>query len=174
MPKEGKTQVYTGDGKGKTTASLGLAVRTIGAGGRVYYAQFIKGRVLSSEFEALKRFGNDFVHRAFGAGRFIKGKPSKADRELAEKGLFEVAEAMESGEYDLVVLDELNCAVSAGLLEVGAVLDALTRRHPETEVVVTGRNVPAEIADMADLVSEVKMVKHYIDDGVKARRGIEF
>ena len=149
-------------------------MRTLGAGGRVFYAQFIKAPERSSEFEALKRFGDAFVHRAFGAGRFIKGKPSAEDVALAEAGLAETAEAMASGDYALVVLDELNCAVSAGLLDAGSAVEAISKRHPGTEVAVTGRNVPAEIAAAADLISEVKMVKHYMEDGVKARRGIEF
>ena len=170
----GKVHVYTGDGKGKTTASLGLALRTLGIGGRVFYAQFIKGPRGSSEFEALKRFGDSFVHRAFGAGRFVKGAPSEEDVALAKAGLAEAAEAMASGKYALVVLDELNCAVSAGLLDAGEAAAAIAARHPSTEVAVTGRGVPAEIAEMADLISEVRKVKHYIDDGVKARRGVEF
>ncbi len=170
----GKIHVYTGDGKGKTTASIGLAVRFLGAGGRVFFAQFIKGPKPSSEFNALGTFGDSFVHKTYGAGRFVKGHPERDDVERARTGIAECAEILASGQFGLVVLDELNCAISAGLLSADTAVAALTAKAPMVEVAVTGRGAPKAILDIADLVSEINPVKHYYDTGVKSRKGIEF
>ena len=170
----GFVHIYTGDGKGKTTAALGLSLRVLGSGGRVFFGQFIKGPKPSSEFEALKRFGDEFTHKAFGAGRFIKGRPAAHDIELAEKGLRLCAEFLTSGDFDLLVMDELNGALNCGLLSIKRVVPVLQNRDPHTELVITGRNAPDEIADIADLISKVKPVKHYFTKGVPARKGIEF
>jgi cob(I)alamin adenosyltransferase len=167
-------QIYTGDGKGKTTAALGVALRTIGAGGRVFFGQFIKGPRPSSEFEALKSFGDRFVHETFGAGRFIKGAPSETDVGLAENGLRTCSEALASGDYDLLVMDELNGALNSALLPVEHVLKAIETRSSRTELIITGRNAPPELAELADLISEITPVKHYFEAGVPARKGIEF
>ena len=172
--RNAQIQIYTGDGKGKTTAALGVALRVLGCGGSVYFGQFIKGPKLSSEFKALEIFGSRFVHAAFGAGRFIKGAPSKRDVELARQGLTAASEALASGDYDLVVLDEINGAVTCGLLMIDDALEAIDKRHPETELIITGRGAPAKIAEIADLISEITSVKHYFDKGIPARKGIEF
>lgn len=172
MLKKGFIQIYTGDGKGKTTASLGVALRILGAGGKVFYAQFIKGRILSSEFEILNKF-DEFSYHAFGKGRFIKGKPVIEDIEIAQKGLKECGIALASGEYDLIVMDELNGAIKCGLLQLDEVIAAVKMRHPQTELIITGRNAPHELIKLADLVTEMNSVKHYIDQGVSARQGIE-
>lgn len=172
MLKKGYIQVYTGDGKGKTTASLGVALRILGAEGRVYYAQFIKGKILSSEFEILDKF-NSFTYKSFGKGRFIKGKPSKEDIESAKSGLIECGKALASGEYDLVVMDELNGALKCGLIAVDQVIEIINLRNSQTELIITGRNAPAEIINIADLVTEMHPVKHYFKNGVSARTGIE-
>ena len=173
MLKQGYIQIYTGNGKGKTTASLGVVLRILGAGGKVYYAQFIKGRTLSSEFKALKAFGDSFTYKAFGLGRFIKNSPSKEDIEAAQNGLIECGKALKSGEYDLVVMDELNGALNCSLISIEEVLETLQLRNSQTELIITGRNARPELVELADLVTEMQPVKHYFEQGVPARTGIE-
>jgi len=170
----GYLQIYTGNGKGKTTAALGLSLRVLGNGGKVFFGQFIKGPKLSSEFKALKLLGDAFTHETFGAGRFIKDAPSERDIRLALEGLQRCSEALVSGEYDLVVMDELNGAVNCGLFTIEQAVEAIETRNSRTELVITGRGVPPELAGIADLVSEINPVKHYFEKGVPARRGIEF
>ena len=168
----GYVQVYTGDGKGKTTAAIGLAVRAAGAGLRTFFAQFIKGR-RHSEHAALERFADLIAVRQFGRGRFIGVTPTPEDVAAARRGLAEAAEALASGRYDLVVLDEGNTAVDCGLL-TAADLVALSEAKPEAvELIITGRTAPAQVCERADLVTEMAPVKHYFDKGVTARRGIE-
>jgi cob(I)alamin adenosyltransferase len=171
LPK-GFVQVYTGDGKGKTTAVIGLAVRAIGAGLRVYLAQFLKQGDYS-EVKALGRFKDQITIVQFGTGRFVRGKPSDDDRALATKGLAAARQALTSGGYDVVILDEANVAATLGLISVEAILD-LVKQKPETvELVVSGRGADPKIVAAADLVTEVKVIKHYFENGVQARTGIE-
>ncbi len=169
---KGYVQVYTGDGKGKTTASLGICVRAIGAGRRVLLVQFLK-RGNFSEIKGLGYFGKRVRIKQFGSGRFVRGNPGKEDRELAAAGLRYVKEKMKTGGYDVVILDEINVAMDMGLVSVAQVLDLLSNRPANVELVLTGRYAPEEIVDAADLVTECRMVKHYFSKGVKARRGIE-
>jgi cob(I)alamin adenosyltransferase len=169
---KGYIHVYTGDGKGKTTAALGLALRAVGAGLRVYFAQFIK-KGGYSEINALKRLSDSVTIEQFGCGRFTKGKARDEDIALARKGLARIKEILSSGEYELVILDEANVAVTHGLLTEQELLDLIDRKPADTELVITGRNAPPGIVARADLVSEVKAVKHYFKNGVKARIGIE-
>ena len=173
MFKKGYIQIYTGNGKGKTTASLGLALRVLGAGGKVFFAQFIKGKPLSSEFKALDKFKNFFTYESFGKGRFIKGKPAHDDIELAKRGLSACTEAMASGNYDLVVMDELNGAIKCSLISIADVLSAIENKNDKTELIITGRNAPEELVKTADLVTDMQAVKHYFENGVAARTGIE-
>ena len=171
LPK-GFVQVYTGDGKGKTTAVIGLAVRAIGAGLRVYLAQFLKQGDYS-EVKALGQFKDRITIVQFGSGRFVRGKPSDADRALAARGLAAARQALSSGDYDLVILDEANVAASLGLIAVDEILD-LVKRKPETvELVISGRGADQQIIAAADLVTEVRVIKHYYQNGVQARTGIE-
>jgi len=170
--KKAYLQVYTGDGKGKTTAALGLTLRAVGAGMRVFIGQFAKsGRY--SEIAGLERLGDRVTVRQYGDGRFIKGLPSAGNVRRTADGLTEATAAMASGEYDLVILDEANVAVTCGLFEVQTLLTALAARHPKTEVVVTGRGAHPLVIEAADLVTEMREVKHYYRAGVKARKGIE-
>jgi cob(I)alamin adenosyltransferase len=173
MKKEekGYVQVYTGDGKGKTTASLGVCLRALAHGMKVFYAQFIKDGS-SGEFEALKHF-ESFTHKAYGRGRFIKGSPADEDIEIAKQGLKECAEAVSSGDYGLVVLDEAIPALSSGLFDLEDALKILSNKHPKTEIILTGRYAPPELLKAADLVTEMKEIKHYWKKGVPARKGIE-
>jgi len=169
---KGYVQVYTGDGKGKTTAAIGLCVRAVGAGKRVLFVQFLKKGDFS-EVKALGCFGRMVHVKQFGSGRFVRGKPCKEDRELAAAGLRYVEERMGSGEYDVVVLDEINVAMNMGLVSVPQVLDLLADKPDNIELVLTGRYAPTEIVDAADLVTECRMVRHYFARGVRARQGIE-
>lgn len=168
----GYVQVYTGDGKGKTTAALGLALRAAGAGYRVYFSSFLKpGGV--SEAVGLKRFSDLVTCRFFGRERWIRQKPAEADKEKALQGLAEARQALQSGDYSLVILDEADVAVHFGLLTEQQVLDLLDLKPRHVELVFTGRRAPQRLIDRADLVTEMREIKHYYQSGVQARRGIE-
>jgi cob(I)alamin adenosyltransferase len=169
---KGYLQVYTGNGKGKTTAAIGLAVRAAGAGLNVLFAQFVKGRN-SGELIALKRLADRITVRQYGRGCFIIRTPAPEDIEAAAGGLRETARALAGGAYDLVVLDEACIALHFGLFGVDELLEAVGQRDPGCEVVVTGRHAPQKLIDAADLVTEMKEVKHYYSAGVEARDGIE-
>jgi cob(I)alamin adenosyltransferase len=168
----GCVQVYTGDGKGKTTAAVGLAVRAAAAGLRVFFGQFIKAGD-SSEIQFLKQLCPNVTLEAFGRGRFIRGQPAPEDIALAREGLQKLRAALQSGRYDLVVADEANGAVAAGLFPVAELLALLDLRPPNVELVTTGRNAPPALVERADLVTEMKCVKHCFQAGIPARRGIE-
>ena len=168
----GYVQVYTGDGKGKTTAAIGLAVRAAGAGLKVLLAQFIKGRHYP-EIAALERFADRITVRQYGCGRFIMGKPSPEDIAAARRGLVELRALVPGGEYDVVILDEANCAVAYGLFRVDELLELIDSRPDCVEIVVTGRGAHEALLARADLVTEMRDAKHYFDQGVKARHGIE-
>jgi len=169
---QGKVHVYTGDGKGKTTAALGLSIRAAGAGLRVFFAQFIKADEYS-EIKALKRFADLITVEQFGLGGFISGTPTRGDVEAAQKGIARVMEIISSGKYDMVVLDEANIAVKFELVSEQALLDIIDAKSKNLELVVTGRGASARIIEKADLVTEMKAVKHYFQNGVEARVGIE-
>lgn len=165
-------QVYTGNGKGKTTAALGLAIRGAGAGLKVFIAQFMKGRNCS-ELKALKRIKNiEFAQ--FGRGCFVVGKPTKKDIECVKKGFKKMSAILAKKKYDMLILDEINIVVKLGLLGVEEVVTFLQNVPNGLELVLTGRDAHPEILKLADLVSEIKVVRHYYQKGLKARRGIEF
>ena len=168
----GYVQVYTGDGKGKTTAALGLAVRAAGAQLKVYVAQFLKGGDYS-EIKALKRFSDLITVEQFGTGKFIPDEPSLEERQAAQKGLDRVKAIIQAGGYDLVILDEGNVAVSCGLVSVQDLLNIIKLKPQQVELIITGRNVDPALVEKADLVTEMKAVKHYYSKGVAARIGIE-
>ena len=166
-------QVYTGNGKGKTTASLGLALRAAGAGLKVFIGQFVKGRDYS-ELNALKKIKNIKVEQ-FGRGYFIRKKPDKKDMELAKKGLEKIKKIISKAVCDVVILDEINVALKLKLIKLEDVI-SLIKNTPrkKTELILTGRYAHPRILKIADLVSEIKEVKHYYKKGIKARRGIEY
>lgn len=170
--EQGYIQVYTGNGKGKTTAALGLSLRAVCSGKKVYFGQFVKGMDYS-ELKAVQYLPNFEIHQ-FGRNCFIYDKPSKEDIRCAKEGLEECKNILKSGEYDLVVLDEINIAVFFELFSAEEVVNILKERSPKTEVVLTGRYAHPMIIEMADLVTEMKEVKHYYTEGVQARQGIEF
>lgn len=166
-------QVYTGNGKGKTCAALGMALRAAGAGFKVFIAQFMK-KGSFSEVKALSRF-KDFIElKQFGTGKFIVNAPGKKEVALAQKGLEEAKNAMLSGKYRVIILDEANCAVEKGLLTIQNLLDFIALKPANVELIITGRNVDKNIIAIADLVTEMKEIKHYSKNGVKARKGFEF
>lgn len=170
--RKGYIQVYTGDGKGKTTAALGLALRAAGAGHKVFIAQFIKAR-RCSEHKALERFSDLISVRQYGKGFILKRKPGSADIAAAQKGVAELSGIVSSGDYDVVVLDEINVAVHHGLVTLEDLLGLIGSKHRKTELVITGRYVHEKVVEAADLVTEMKPIKHYVYKGVKARVGIE-
>jgi len=165
-------QVYTGNGKGKTTASLGLALRASGAGLKVFIGQFLKGRAYS-ELSALKKIKNIRIEQ-FGNNHFIRQKPSPKDKESAAKGLERISEVILGGSYEMVIMDEVNVAIAFGLLRAEDVIKIIRNTPARIELVLTGRYAKPGILKIADLISEIKDKKHYFQSGIKARRGIEF
>jgi len=168
----GYVHIYTGNGKGKTTAAFGLALRAICAGKKVYIGQFIKG-MKYSELDAVKYLPN-LVIEQYGRNCFIKNKPTQQDIDLAQSGLKKITEVIMSGKYDIVILDEINVAIYYKLVETSQVIDIIKNRPVNVEIVLTGRYAPQEIIEIADLVTNMQEVKHYYQKGVMARQGIEF
>ncbi len=168
----GYVQVYTGDGKGKTTAALGLSLRALGAGFRVAFVQFLK-KGEYSEIRALRRFEPQVEIYQFHAGGFVKGRPDEAVRRAVAEGWQKARALILNGRYQLVVLDEINLVLSMGLLPLEEVLAVLRDRPSPVEVVLTGRGAPEALLEVADLVTEMRKLKHYYDRGVPARIGIE-
>jgi len=169
---KGYVHVYTGKGKGKTTAALGLSIRAAGAGMKVFIAQFVK-KGDYSEIKSLKRLSDLITIEQFGLGRFIDGEPQLEDIEAAQKGLKRVKSIMSLGEYKVIILEEANVAVKKGLLSVHDLLSVIFTKPYDVELIITGRYASPRIIDNADLVTEMKQIKHYFQKGVQAREGIE-
>jgi cob(I)alamin adenosyltransferase len=171
---QGRIQVYTGNGKGKTTAALGLALRAAGRGRRTFFGQFLKGQEYG-ELEAAKRLSPEIKIRQFGRDTFIhvKDQADEEDIRQAREGLQACREAMLSGDYHIVVLDEINVAIYFKLISEQEIHAFLDLRPPAVEVVCTGRYAPDSLIERADLVTEMQEVKHYYAQGVRARDGIE-
>lgn len=169
---KGYVQVYTGDGKGKTTAALGLALRAAGAGLKVYIAQFVKGMEYS-ELKALRNLSDSIVVKQYGRGCFIYKTPKEEDKRCAREGLKDVWNVMLSGQYHLIILDEANIATHFKLFSVEDLLDLIHGKPENVEIVITGRRADPRIIEEADLVTEMKEIKHYYQKGVQAREGIE-
>jgi cob(I)alamin adenosyltransferase len=171
--RRGYLQVYTGNAKGKTTAALGLALRAAGAGKKVFIAQFIKQR-RCSEHKALERFSDLITIKQFGAG-FVRSRlPGKTAVAIAKKGMDEVRDVLRSRLFPVVILDEINVAVQYGLIPLDELLNLIDQRPPDVELILTGRYAHEKVIEKADLVTEMKEIKHYYRKGVKARIGIEF
>lgn len=172
--RKGLVQVFTGDGKGKTSAAMGAVIRALGHGLKVYIAYFMKGDYLYGERNILAQLPN-VTQENFGAEKFIDPQNIKPEeREQAQKALAAARKAMLSGNYDLVVLDEVNLAVSFGLLELDEVLKLLKDRPEGVEIILTGRRADSRLVQSADLVTEMLKIKHPYDEGVAAREGIEY
>lgn len=169
---QGYVQIYTGDGKGKTTAALGLALRAAGAGLRVYIGQLIKNAAYS-ELNILTRLADLITVEQFGRGCMLVTTPEKADIEAARAGLATLKAVLRSKKYDLVVADEINVACALGLLGEQDLLDLIAERPESVELVLTGRGAPEAVMAQADLVTDMRAVKHYYDQGVQVRKGIE-
>lgn len=171
----GLVQVYTGNGKGKTTASLGLALRAVGHGFKVFMLQFMKGSKEYGEIKAAEKYLPNLIIVQSGLETFVsKENPSQADIDMARSGLETVKKVITEGHYDLVIMDEVNIAMDFNLVPVEEILEIIHNKPPHVELILTGRYVPEKILEAADLVSELKLVKHPFYQGVEARRGIEF
>ena len=173
--EKGLVLVFTGDGKGKTTAALGLALRTLGHGDQVAVVQFIKGGWQPGEAKALELFGEALHWHALGEGFTWETQDRERDRQLVQQAWEQSLLYLVSADRKLVVLDEVNVALKLGYLELEQVLEGLALRPPLTHVALTGRGAPAGLLERADLVTEMKLLRHpFREQGVKAQAGIEF
>ena len=174
--RRGLIIVNTGPGKGKTTAAMGTALRAVGNGMRVLMLQFLKGSWHYGELDAVKPFGDNFVMKQMGRG-FVKvgaEKPDPEDVRLVEEAWAEAESAIQSGDWDLVILDEINYAISYGMLDAAKVAAGLKKKPDMVHVILTGRNAHPTIVELADTVTEMRQVKHAYEKGVMAQRGIEY
>jgi cob(I)alamin adenosyltransferase len=175
MHRKGLIQVYTGNGKGKTTAAFGLALRAAGQGLNVLILQFMKRNKNIGEVKALVKTGLPIALRQYGRRVFFRTRTCEPmDIHRAHQGLEASKKAIRSKAYDLIVLDEINMAIHFGLLHVEEVIEAIEQKPPELHLVLTGRNANQKLIEMADLVTEMREIKHHYRQGVHAQRGIEF
>ena len=174
--RKGLILINTGPGKGKTTAAMGTALRAVGNGMRVLMLQFLKGSWHYGELDAVKAFGDNFVMKQMGRG-FVKVGGAETDPEdsrLVEEAWLEARRAILSGEWDLVVLDEINYAIGYGMLDPAKVVETLKQRPEMVHVILTGRNAHPSLIEIADTVTEMRQVKHAYESGILAQRGIEY
>jgi cob(I)alamin adenosyltransferase len=170
--EQGYVQVYTGSGKGKTTAALGLAMRAAGAGFKVFVGQFVK-RQHYSELDSFSLLKDTITLKQYGSESFIYNTPEAEDIELAQSGLAEIREILKEGQHKLVIMDEANIATYFGLFDVEELIEIIQSKPDHVELVLTGRYVDPKIVELADLVTEMREIKHYYNMGVMARVGIE-
>ena len=170
--EKGYVHVLTGDGKGKTTSAIGISMRAVGSGLKVFFSQFVK-KGEYSEIKAFKRFPDQIKLEQFGLGRFTDLNPAPDDINAAKTGLERVKEVINKNEYDVVILDEANVAVKLGLISVQALVSLIINKPHKLEMVITGRYASPRIIEIADIVTEMKAIKHYFKKGVAARVGIE-
>jgi len=174
--RRGLIIVNTGPGKGKTTAAMGTGLRAVGQGLKVLMLQFLKGSWHYGELDAVKAFGDNFVMKQMGRG-FVKvggAEPDPEDVKMVEEAWNESRAAILSGQWDLVILDEINYAISYGMLDPAKVVEALQQKPEMVHVILTGRNAHPTIVELADTVTEMRQVKHAYEKGVEAQRGIEY
>lgn len=169
---KGYVHVYTGNGKGKTTAALGLALRACGADLRVFIGQFVKGQHYS-ELDAIRDFLPNATVAQYGRSCFIRQTPTEDDEALARRGIAELRDVIQRGDYDLVILDEANIAVYYGLFSAEELVTLIREKPEHVELVITGRYAVPEVIAAADVVTEMQEMKHYYQQGVEARKGIE-
>lgn len=173
MQDKGYVQIYTGNGKGKTTATIGLMIRAIGAGKKIYFSQFMKNGDYS-EIKTLKERFPEITIYQYGIDGFILNRAaSTKEKEQMTKGLEDTISVLKSCEYDLVILDEINVALFMDLVSIEKVEELINSKPENVELVLTGRYANQKIINMADLVTEMKEIKHYFNKGVQARKGIE-
>jgi len=171
--EKGFIHVYTGNGKGKTTAAIGLGVRATGEGLKVYMIQFMKGRRYS-EIDALENIPN-FTVVQYGRDEFVlKENPEQIDIDLARKGFEQARKIINKGEHDVVILDEINVAVDYNLIPLHDVLQLLEEKTKKVELILTGRYASPEVVKQADLVSEILEIKHPYQNGIESRKGIDW
>lgn len=164
--------IYTGNGKGKTTAALGLAIRAAGAGLKIFIGQFLKGRKYS-ELNSLKKIKNINIEQ-FGNKCFLKEKPKAQDIILAKKGLAKIKKVIKSKKFDIVILDEVNIALHLGLLGIQELIDVIKSSPRNVELILTGRYAHPQLIKLADYVTEMKEIRHPFRKKISGRRGIEF
>ncbi len=169
---KGYVQVYTGNGKGKTTAALGLSIRALGAGLKVFIVQFLKSGDYS-EIKAMKKFAGQITIEQYGTGKFVKGKPSDEDIKAGKKACDRITEILKKKEHDLVIIEEGNVAAMLNIITEKDLLDFIDMKPENVELVITGRGATPAVIEKADLVTEMVEVKHYYTKGVMARVGIE-
>lgn len=169
---QGYTQIYTGDGKGKTTAAIGLCIRGAGAGLKVFFGQFMKPEA-SSELNIFRQL-ELITSRHYGRKGFIIDKPAPEDYTDAKEGYHEIISTLKNSTYDIVVADEIINTLTFDLLTTDNIENLIDIKKPETELILTGRNAPDVLKNKADLVTEMKALKHYYKQGVRARQGIEY
>ena len=169
---KGYTQIYTGNGKGKTTAAFGLALRASGHGKKIFIGQFVKG-MKYGELESIKKFSKTITLKQFGRDCFIYNDPEPEDIEIARAGWDEVNTIMDDNKIDILILDEIGIAIHYKLISTKEVADFMKRKPDNMELILTGRNMPEELFELADLVTEMREIKHYYKKGVPAREGIE-
>jgi cob(I)alamin adenosyltransferase len=174
--RRGLIIVNTGPGKGKTTAAMGTGLRAVGQGMRVLMLQFLKGSWHYGELDAVEAFGEKFIMKQMGRG-FVKvgsEKPDPEDVRLVEQAWAEAEQAIHNGTWDLVILDEINYAISYGMLDPAKVAECLKNKPDMVHIILTGRNAHPTILELADTVTEMRQVKHAYEKGVMAQRGIEY
>jgi cob(I)alamin adenosyltransferase len=172
--EKGLLMVHTGAGKGKTTAALGMAIRCLGHGMNVAVVQFIKGAIDTAEERILKSFGSQVVFLRMGEGYTWETQDRERDTQVAQKAWTEVEKFLQDPSFGMVILDELNIAIHHEYVSLEQVLKAVAQRPPTLHVVITGRGAKPELIEAADLVSEMKMIKHPFRKGIKAQKGVEF
>ncbi|MBI5749212.1 MAG: cob(I)yrinic acid a,c-diamide adenosyltransferase [Nitrospinae bacterium] len=178
--KKGIVQVYTGDGKGKTTAAIGLALRAVGQGFKVYMIQFLKSPKLSSgEFKMKDAFGNNLKLERLNTPwwslkSFKNDKHVEKMKEFLKEEMIKLKNIISSGNYNLIILDEINICLFYGLIDLKELIEIIKNKPKDVELVFTGRYAPEELKEIADLVTEMKLIKHPFSTGLKARRGIEY
>ena len=172
--EKGLLIVYTGAGKGKTTAALGMAIRCLGHGMNVAVVQFIKGVIDTAEERILKSFGQQVVFLRMGEGYTWETQDRERDMQVAQTAWAEVEKFLQDPSFGMVILDELNIAIHHEYVSLQQVLVAMAQRSPMLHVVITGRGAKPELIEAADLVSEMKMIKHPFRNGIKAQKGVEF
>jgi cob(I)alamin adenosyltransferase len=171
--EQGLVQIYTGNGKGKTTAALGLSLRAAGRGLKVFIAQFVKG-MYYGELKALECFAPQITLKQYGRKCFIRDEPEEEDVRLARAGWREVQDILKKEKCDLLILDELGIALHYRLISLEEVQELIRSKPKGVELVLTGRKMPEALFEQADLVTEMREIKHYYNVGVQAREGIEF
>ncbi len=171
---KGTVQIYTGDGKGKTTAAIGQGIRAVGHKLKVIMVQFMKGKINYGELVAVKNLPL-FTIEQYGLPSFVnKDNPSGEDLQLAKKGFNRVKEIILSKDYDMVILDEINVAIDYNLVSLKEVIELLKSKPESVELILTGRYAPQKLIEIADLVTEMKEIKHHYQKGIEARKGIEY